>query len=313
MSTRKSVVDQSIFFKGFSRIPVWVDSDHVRYSDILTYDLSMCLDENPSKSEWGFNRIRAKNGQWEVPTEPTLPEWKDVDSYRVPRLNPSFRLAGIAQAAKVCEDRYRMASFGLSGFSVYRALRGAELSKVDFLIETDRFVELMEFIFAFEVEIFDLLIRKGFHAIEYCDDWGPRDTSHVTLSLWQRLLRHHYERSFKKAKESGLNIWFSTSANCVEFFGDLKEIGVDVIRIESPYETELAEIGHKYKGKICFAVRLDEIVTHAPDAVDLVGHLYRCLGTERGGFIATVADNVPESQTQRVVEIVNQLGPNYLL
>ena len=307
MPTRKSVVDRAILFKNPARVPLWIDSDNINKSDVLTYELSMSQEDNPLVSEWGFRRVKEQNGQWLVPPEPTLPDWKDVDFYEVPPLDPSRRLAGINQAALICGDRYRMASFGLSGYSVYRALRGVELSNVDFLIETDRFVELFEFIFKFEVEIFDYLSRKGFHAIEYCDDWGPRKNSHVTLSLWKRLLRKHYVQSFKRAKESGLHIWFSTSADCEEFYGDLKDIGVDVIRIESPLKMELAKIGRQYRGKICFATRLDEIVTDSPDSEEMVRHIYDCLGCEFGGFIGTIAENVSDEKIDRIAEIVNKL------
>jgi len=38
-----------------------------------------------------------------------------------------------------CEDRYRLASLDLSGFTVYTLLRGFENSMMDFLVEPERF------------------------------------------------------------------------------------------------------------------------------------------------------------------------------
>ncbi len=311
MPTRKSTVDRAILFRNPDRVPVWVDSDNIKHSDVLTYDLSLSDVDNPQKSEWGFARTKSKSGSWIVPTEPTLPEWKQVDLLQIPTMDAPRRLGGIVQMAQVCEDRYRIASFGLSGYSIYSALRGAELSTVDFLVETDRFVELMEYIFEFESDMFDLLMRKGFHAVEFCDDWGPRKTSRITLSMWRCLLKRHYAREFKLAKESGLHIWFRTSSESSEFFGDLKEIGVDVIRIEEPYKMELSEIGRLHRGKICFAVRLDELITDDKNAEEeMITHLFDCLGTPYGGFIATIADNVPEKKITRIAKIASQLVQN---
>ncbi|MDO5553573.1 MAG: uroporphyrinogen decarboxylase family protein [Planctomycetia bacterium] len=307
--SRKSEVDRAIGFQGPSRIPIWVDGGNLRNSDVLTYDLSMGDEDNPRLSEWGFERLRSPSGDWLIPKAATLPEWQDVDAYQAPPMNSARRLAGIAKAATVCGDRYRIASFGMSGFSIYRALRGAELSAVDFLIESDRFIELMELIFDFEVAFFDLLSRKGFHAIEFCDDWGDRATSRVTLSLWRTMLKAYYARQFRRAKESGLHVWFSTPSQCAEFFGDLKEIGADVVRVDAPYDVELASLGRAFRGKLCFAVRLDEIVGETNDDLSLVQHIYECLATKDGGFIATVADGVNADRINKIVRLVNKLTP----
>ncbi len=313
MSSRKSIVDQTINFESPVRIPYWIDGEKLEHSDILTYDLSLPLEDNQELNEWGYRRIRGENGKWSVPLEPSLPTWREVDFFQendVPQMEPNRRLAGIAKLAPICGDRYRMASYGLTGYSVYSALRGAEFSAVDFLIETDRFVELMEYIFEFESDMFDLLVRKGFHAVEFCDDWGPRDSSRITLSLWRRLLKHHYAREFKKAKESGLHIWFSTSSESAEFFGDLKEIGVDVIRIETPYKMELADIGRQYRGKLCFAVRLDELISGQPEDENIIKNIYDCLGTPYGGFIATSAGTASDSSVVKIQQIMSAIEKN---
>ncbi|MDO5581583.1 MAG: hypothetical protein Q4G69_10645 [Planctomycetia bacterium] len=307
MPVRKSLVDRAIEFKSPGRIPIWVDGDHIKHSDILTYDLSLPLEDDPSKSEWGFARIRGENGEFQVPTDSFLPDWKTVDLYQPPQADYARRLAEIPRLAAVCEDRYRIASYGLSGYSVYSALRGADFSAVDFLVETDRFIEVMELIFEFESQMFDLLVRKGFHAVEFCDDWGPRGTSKITLSLWRCLLKNYYAREFRLARDSGLHIWFTTSSECTEFYGDLKEIGVDVVRIEKPYDVELANLGRQYRGKLCFAVRLDELITMQEDDEINVQHIFDCLAAPNGGFIATVADNVPEKKIARIASIAEKI------
>ncbi|MDO5565847.1 MAG: hypothetical protein Q4G59_04255, partial [Planctomycetia bacterium] len=107
-----------------------------------------------------------------------------------------------------------------------------------------------------------------------------------------------------------LHIWFSTSAQCEEFFGDLDEIGVDVVRVEAPYAMEIAKIGRQLRGKLCFAVRLDELLENSGgDEQEVVKHLYECLGGEEGGFIATVAGTVPDAKIRQVSEIVKKLAP----
>ena len=305
MLTRKALVDHAIQFKNPERVPVWVDGDNIGLSDILTYDLSLPDPNDPTLSEWGFRRVRRPDGSWVVPVEPTLPEWRQVDVYQAPPQDVKRRLARVPQAAKVCGDRYRLASFGLSGYSVYSALRGAKLSADDFLIETTRFMELMELIFEFETDMFDLLARKGFHGIEFCDDWGPRKTSRITLSLWRCLLREHYAQQFKRAKEVGLHVWFSVSAECAEFYGDLREIGADVVRVETQATKECASLGRLHRGRLCFATRVDELYGQETSA-QTIRNVRECLGVLTGGCIATIGANVSHENIRGIYDIVKE-------
>ena len=51
----------------------------------------------------------------------------------------------------MCGDCYRLASFDLSGFTVYTLLRGFENSMQDFLLEPEGFAALMDRIIVFEL------------------------------------------------------------------------------------------------------------------------------------------------------------------
>lgn len=307
MFSRKGLVDRAIGFKGASPVPFWVTGNHIKNSDILTYDLSLPDPDDPDKSEWGFVRQKGADGLLTIPEEEVLGAWKDVDAYEGPEFDPVRRLSGIVKAATVCEDRYRLATLSLSGFAVYRALRGAAKSAVDALIEPERFLELMELIFEIETKTFDMIARKGFHGIEFRDDWGDRQTSRMTLSLWSKLLKHRYAMEFHHAKELGLHIWFSGPASCVEFFGDLKEIGVDVIRLESPYETDIASIGRLYRGKIAFAVRLDEMINEGTISPDQFRQVRDCLSEGGNGFIGHFTEAIQGRTTDKIINALKKI------
>ncbi|MDD3586325.1 MAG: hypothetical protein PHQ75_04020, partial [Thermoguttaceae bacterium] len=62
--------------------------------------------------------------------------------------------------------------------------------------------------------------------------------------------------------------------------------------------------------KLCFAVRLDELIENSGgDEQEVVKHLYECLGSENGGFIATVAGTVSDGKIRQISEIVRKLAP----
>lgn len=308
MFSRKALVDRAIRFRGKSRAPMWLTGNHIKNSDILTYDLSLSDADDSSKSEWGFARKKGDDGFWLVPETATLDQWKDVDAYVAPPIDPVRRFSGIVKAATICEDRYRLATLGLSGFSIYRALRGAEHSAVDCLIEPERFLELMELIFEFETGLFDMIARKGFHGIEFRDDWGDRQTSKMTLSLWRKLLKHRYAAQFRRIKEVGLHIWMSTSAHCGEFFGDLKEIGVDVVRVDSPYNMETATLGRLWRGKLAFSIRLDEMYRDQTIDPEELRQLYDCLSAGGNGFIALCSEKIPARAVEKTVNILRKFS-----
>lgn len=308
MFSRKALVSRAIDFRGASRIPLWTIGEPIRSSDVFTYDLSLSDANDSKKSEWGFVRKKGPDGFWLVPDEPYLDQWKEVDAYREPELDPVRRLGRIVRAAEVCGDRYRLASLGLSGFSIYRALRGAEHSAVDCLIEPERFLELMELIFEFETNQFDMIARKGFHGIEFRDDWLDRQTSKMTLSLWRILLKDRYAAQFKRIKEVGLHIWMSVSVHCGEFFSDLSEIGVDVVRVDSPYQMEISTLGRQRRGKLAFAVRLDEMLRNGTIPVEELKSVVDCLSTDGNGFIAMLSEKATPRAKEKTLALLEKIS-----
>lgn len=308
MWSRKALVKRAIKFTGPSRIPLWATGNPIDSSDVFTYDLSLPDAEDSKKSEWGFARAKTPEGSWIVPEEPVLATWDQVDALEIPAPDLDRRFAGINAAAKVCEDRYRICSLGLTGFCVYRALRGAKHSIDDCLIEPYRFLELMGKIFEFERCFIDLLARKGFHGVEFTDDWLDRQTTRLTLSLWRKLLKEHYANLFRCVKQSGLDVWMNLSPYCGEFIGDLAEIGVDVIRVDSPFQMEISNWGRTNRGKVAFAVRLDEMLRGGSVPADDLGQLLDGLSYKGNGFIAVLSDRTSARAREKTLAQLKRMA-----
>lgn len=304
MFTRKGLVSRAVTFGGASPVPFWVTGGRLKNSDLLTYDLSLTKADDPKISEWGFPIQRGEDGLLKIPSEAVLSSWTMVDDYRRPQLEPTRRLAKIAEVAKTCEDRYRLATMGLSGFAIYRALRGRDHSADDALIETDRFLDLFDSIIEQETKMFDMLIRKGFHAIELRDDWK---TKWMTLSLWRKLLKPRYELQIKSARELGLHVWFSTLSPSEEFYGDLIEMGVNVLRIDSPYAVDISTIGHQYAGQTAFAVCLDNLAREGSVAPDRYQQIRECLSFNGNGFIGHFTEATPSKVADKAITALRKI------
>ena len=90
---------------------------------------------------------------------------------------------------EACGDRYRLASFDLSGFTVYTLLRGFENAMQDFLLEPEGFAALMDRIVDFECDLMRLAARHGFHGIHFADDWGTQSGMMISPGLWRRAVQ----------------------------------------------------------------------------------------------------------------------------
>ena len=304
MFTRKGLVDRAVTFRGKSPTPFWVTGNRLKQSDVLTYSLALSKADDPRTSEWGFPIQKEKTGLLAIPEEATLKTWKEVDDYTRPQLDTVRRLAGIAKAAQVCEDRYRLATFSLSGFAVYRALRGKERSRDDALIEPDRFLELFDSIIEQEIKMFDMLVRKGFHAVEFCDNWN---VDLMKLSLWRCLLKPRYALQIRNAAELGLHVWFSCPSASAEFFGDLLEIGVKVFRIDSPYIADISSIGRQFAGRAAFAVCLDDLVQDGTVDPNRYCEVRDCLSKNGNGFIGHFTEAVPGKVVDKAVTALRKI------
>ena len=303
--SRKAIVDQALKFKNPSRAPVWVLGHDITRSDVLTYDLSLSDPNDPKLSEWGFRRLRRLAGGWAVPKEPVLPDWRQVDAYHTPPLDFKRRFAKMDMARRVCGDRYRLARLGLSGYAVYSALRGHILCDEDYLRDTDRFLEFMMIIMDFETSMFEMIARMGFHGIEFTDNWRVSSNSRMTLSLWRCVLRDLYAKQIGLARDQGLDVWFTLAMEDVDFFHDLYELGVNVIRVEHPGQMEVAQFGRSLHGRVSFATRLDELYDpqKPEESAKDIQRVYECLGSLTGGFIATIGANADPDTVKGIYDV----------
>ena len=120
------------------------------------------------------------------------------------------------------------------------------------------------------------------------------------------MLKYRYADEFRHARDLGLHIWLSCPSYCAEFFGDLKEIGVDVIRIESPYMSDIASIGRQYRGRLAFAVCLDEIANDGGMDLNQFCQIRDCLSSNGNGFIPQFTEATPAKAIDKIVANVRK-------
>ena len=193
----------------------------------------------------------------------------------------------------LCEDRYRLASLDLSGFTIYTFMRGFENAMQDFLLEPDRFGPLMDLIMDFECDLMTMAARHGFHGIHFADDWATQAGMIISPTMWRELFKPRYQRQFAHAHALGLHVWYHCCGNLTDIAADFHEIGVDVLNISQPNVVDLDRVSRALRGRQCFMMPIsyqtvsiqgtpDDILHEAGTDVPAAGYAHRWIHWLRG-------------------------------
>jgi len=294
-------VDRAIALKHPERVPIVFWNRDQEQGDVMLYHLSLGQKGDGSgnawdwsTNEWGYRLERLGDGTMGHPTRPLLPDWSAAEKLAAPELREEERMASLRAFLDRCEDRYRLASLDLSGFTVYTLLRGFENSMVDFLAEPDCFSRLMDRICDFEVALMEMAARHGFHGIHFADDWGTQSGLMISPGLWRRLFKPRYQKQFDQAHGCGLDVWYHCCGNFTEIATDFHEIGADVLNISQPNVVDVPSIGDRLRGQQCFLVPISYqtvSIQGTPEQIHAEARrLYDLLASPAGGFIGYVEE-----------------------
>lgn len=301
MTTRKELVDRAIAFAEPPRIPIWFINCDQTAGDVLMYHLSLGRPGDGSgnnwdwaENEWGYRLEKLNDGTMGHPTESLLPDWDSAAGFHAPALREAERMASLPTFLERCEDRYRLASLDLSGFTVYTLLRGFEHSMEDFVLEPERFSWLMNMIWDFECALMRLAARRGFHGIHFADDWATQRGMMISPEMWRALFKPGYLRQVQLAHELGLHVWYHCCGDFTPIVPDFHEIGIDVLNISQPNVVDVDTISGGLRGRQCFLMPISYQTVSISGTVEEIyaeaERLYRLLGTPQGGFIGYVEE-----------------------
>jgi uroporphyrinogen decarboxylase len=299
--TRTDRVRRAIEFRGPDQIPIVFWNRDQTAGEVLLYHLSLGPPGEGSVNawdwsvnEWGYRLEKRGDGTMGHPVESFYRELPRAEQIHMPALREEQRMSAAAAFFQQCGDRYRLASFDLSGFTVYTLLRGFENAMQDFLLDPEGFAVLMDRIIDFECELLRMAARHGFHGIHFADDWGTQSGLMISPGMWRRLFKPRYARQFALAHELGLHTWYHCCGEFVAIMEDFHEIGVDVLNISQPNVNDLAEVGRRLRGRQCFMMPISyQTVSIAGTPAEIYAEgqrLYDYLAVPEGGFIGYVEE-----------------------
>ena len=294
-------MEKAIRFQSPERVPVVYWNRDQAKGDLMLYHLSLGVPGQGtpnawdwSTNEWGYHLESLGDGTLGHPVAPFYPELPSPENLRVPDLRESERMSAVPKFKETCGDRYRLASFDLSGFTVYTLLRGFENAMQDFVLDPEGFSALMGRLIQFECDLMRVAAGHGFHGIHFADDWGTQSGLMISPGLWRRLFKPLYAGQFALAHELGLHVWFHCCGNFEGLIDDFHEIGTDVLNISQPNVVDVAAVGRRLRGRQCFMMPISYqtvSIQGSPQEIHAEARrLYDLLGSPQGGFIGYVEE-----------------------
>lgn len=321
--TQKQCVQDAIEFRNPDRVPVVFWNCDQAEGDVMLYHLSLGVPGDGSANawdwstnEWGYHLEKLGDGTMGHPVQPCYEELPAAEQFRVPDVRETERMSALTAFHHRCEDRYRLASLDLSGFTVYTLLRGFENAMQDFLLEPDQFAAIFDQIIDFECELMRIAARHDFDGIHFADDWGTQSGLMISPDMWRQLFKPRYARQFAVAHELGLHVWYHCCGEFLPIMEDFHEIGVDVLNIAQPNVNDIAEVGRRLRGRQCFMMPISYqtvSIQGTPEEIHAEAkRLHDLLAVQEGGFIGYVEEysvmGMSPSNYQACGEAFRRLG-----
>ena len=178
---------------------------------------------------------------------------------------------------------------------------------MDVALESPAFLRLLDDLVAFNLRWIDRWNGLDYDGLHFGDDWGTQHSLLVRPAAWRRLFKPRYAEMFRRVKAAGRHVWFHSDGFINEIFGDLIEIGADVINFQA------AVVGFDWaarnvRGKVAVRTDIDRqsvLPFASPARVrEEVRRTLEACGTSEGGLIACgeIGPDVPLENIRAMYE-----------
>ena len=211
------------------------------------------------------------------------------------------------------DDRWYARGAWITYFEQLQQLRGMENLLADLAHESTELLRLMDDLLAFNLRWLEQWAWLEYDGLHFADDWGGQTGLLIRPQTWRRLFKPRYAEMFKRAHDAGMDVWFHTDGRINDIFGDLIEIGVDVINFQ------IAVVGHDWtarnvRGKVAVRTDIDRqqvMPFGSPAQVkEEVHRTFEACGTPDGGLVACgeIGVDVPLENIRAMYEAFREYG-----
>lgn len=219
------------------------------------------LDNKPYTDEWGVNwrvdSYETPYGKGEFTNLSSAPLASDdaINNYTPPEPNRPELYVNLARLIKEYQEEYYIIGrLHCTIFESAWALRGFDKLLMDFYLNPDLAVRILDLTMEYHLAIAKKMAKMGVDMIWLGDDIGTQDSMLMPPELWQEFLKPRLANVINEIKSTNpkVKVAYHTDGNNYGIIPDLIEIGVEVlnpIQCESMDPKLLKEI---YGNKLTF-------------------------------------------------------------
>ncbi len=251
-----------------------------------------------------------------IPVEWPISDLDRYDEYRWPELFTAGPPAGRQYSGHMCgfDNRWYARGAWITYFEQLQQLRGMQNFLMDIATQSTEFYRLLDDMLDFNLRWIDRWIKLEYDGLHFADDWGGQQGLMIKPATWRRIFKPRYAEMFKKVHAAHMHVWFHSDGQIKDIFGDLVEIGVDVINSQVAL-VGLDWIAKNARGKLTFRTDIDRqqvMPFGSPAQVkEAVHQVFEACGTKDGGIIGCgeIGPDVPLENIQAMYEAFRDYSP----
>lgn len=206
---RKEVVKRSIHFENPEYPPLmYYGTDRIEKSDAVCMAVeNMYGGEDGRTTEWGF-KWKEGDGDFKlgIVQEPIIYDWEDLDDYKPLDAKRADRFDHCKELMAKYPDKYWIADFVLSGFTIMSFMRGFEDFMADMIVERENVERLADIVFKAEEDLIRECAAQGFDAICLADDWGTQTSLLISREMIKDIFMPRYKSQIELAHSLGMDV-----------------------------------------------------------------------------------------------------------
>lgn len=212
-------------------LPVAVNNHMIRvdisYPDRLNADGSIRYDW------WGVGWSTHEEGY--LPAECPLAHTDNLADYPWPDPADPHLLDQAAQIIRADGDEYFITpNFGFALFERAWSLRGLEKFLMDWVLNPDFVIELLDRITTIQIELIQRFIDLGVDGGYFGDDYGAQKGMLFSPASWRQMIKPRLARMFAPFREQGVPILMHSDGQIGPVLPDLIEIGLTTLNPVQP-------------------------------------------------------------------------------
>ena len=322
----KEIVRRAIEFDSPPRLPFflgdfWGEKMLGKRTDVLN-DVCDCWEmdrqkagwffDNPGLDDWGCQWERTEvNNMGQVVGHP-LADWARLERFEPPDPRDPFYFERIDAVIRGAGDKYVVVTSHFNLIERLHMLHGFEETMIDFRIAPEKIDRVLDLILEFKIAQLDELARRfpgRVNGIFMTDDWGTQSGAFVSPEIFTHFFLERYRKLADAIHGHGWHFILHSCGRVNDLVPSFIDAGVDVLNMQQPRAYGIAEIGERFRGKVCFLTTVD-IQTTLPDGdAAKVRHeaeeLVAQWSTPEGGFIVfNYGDAAAIGATDEITEVM---------